>query len=569
MTRVSWGRSIGQALYETGAGKAKLFELQKQLASGKAFERASDDPEAVANAQRLRIRIRRDEQVVRNIEVNRRRLEEAETLMAATVEQARRVRTLAVQAANGTYTPGDLQAMAAEVDQQLEALLRTANSRSAGSSLFAGAETDRDAFTATRDSRGRIIAVSYNGDDVDLRIDAGGNVPVTWPGSRVFAAGSTVRASTAAFWGGATAAEYTAFQANPVQYTSGVSGAYANRELSAVYLPSGGSLEGAIELNGVRVSYDLDADPTTGEGDSLLDLAAAINRSNAGVRASITGSMQGREAVDGAAFGVATFFSPLTAQIGGFTAGTITVNGATVSVTADDTVFTLANRINATESASGVTASVVDAAGNVVDGSPQAGTPPYRLRFTGGVELGDDHAGASNVLQLLGVTAWPALSSERNLVGEVTEPYRLTLTGERPGPFTIRDAGGTLAADLGLSSDAGVVESGTFFATLIRMRDALEAADQETLRDEILSELDLVQQSTEVYRTEAGVRMNRVDAQKARAEAVLVQTRATLAEIEEVDLAEIITELQAQQNTQQAALRSLSTVLNFSLLNFL
>lgn len=569
MTRVSWGRSIGQALYETGAGNAKLFELQKQLASGKAFERASDDPEAVATAQRLRIRIRRDEQVVRNIEVNRRRLEEAETFMASTVEQARRVRTLAVQAANGTYTPGDLQAMAAEVDQQLESLLRTANSRSAGSSLFAGAETDQDAFTATRDSRGRITAVSYNGDDVDLRIDAGGNVPVTWPGSRVFAAGSTVRASTSTLWGGATAAEYTAFQANPVQYTSGVSGAYANRELSAVYLPSGGALEGELELNGVRVPYDLDADPTTGEGDSLLDLAEAINRSNTGVRASITGSMQGRETVDGAAFGAATFNSPLAAQIGGFTAGTITVNGETVSVTADDTVFTLANRINATESASGVTASVVDAAGNVVDGSPQAGTPPYRIRFAGGVELGDDHTGASNVLQLLGVTAWPALSSERNLVGEVTESYRLTLTGERPGPFTVRDAGGTLAADLGLSSDAGIVESGTFFATLIRMRDALETADQATLRDEILSELDLAQQSTEVYRTEAGVRTNRVDAQKERAEAVLVQTRATLAEVEEVDLAEIITELQAQQNTQQAALRSLSTVLNLSLLNFL
>lgn len=569
MTRVSWGRSVGQALHQTEANNGRLFELQQQLASGKAFEKASQNPEDMGIAQRLRTRIRRDEQLVRNIEINQRRLDEAETFMGSTIEQIRRVRTVAVQAANGVYTTGDLQAMAAEINQQLEGLLRTSNARSAGSALFAGAETVGDPFRATRDNRGRITAVAYAGDDIELEIDAGGNVPVTWPGDRVFAAGSTVRRSTSGAWSGATAAQYAAYQASPVAYTSGVSAAYANRELSASYLPSGGSLEGALELNGVRVDYDLDADPTTGEGDSLLDLAAAINRSNAGVRAEVTGTMRGRETVDGATFGAAAWNTPLAASIGVFQAGTLTVNGTAVSVTADDTIFTLANRITAAGSVSGVGARVVDTTGAVVDGSPQAGSPPYRLEVTGGVELGDDHTGATNVLQFLGVTAWPPLSEERNLVGEVTEPYRLQLTGERPGPFTIRDAAGTLAADLGLSANAGIVESGTLFATLIKMRDALEDGDAGIVRQEVLSELDAAQQSTEVYRTEAGVRTNRLEAQKARAEAVLVQNRETLSETEEVDLAEIISELKAQQNSQQAALKSLSSVLNLSLLNFL
>ncbi len=569
MSRVSWGRTLGQAFFETAQNNSKLFELQKQLASGKAFEKASDNPEAVSTAQRLRTRIRRDEQIVRNVEVNQRRVDEAETFMASTVEQIRRVRTVALQAANGTYTPGDLAAMGAEINQQLEALFRTANSRSGGSSLFAGAETFTDAFSATRNSQGQITGVTYNGDDVDLEVDAGGNVPVTWPGSRVFAAGSTTRTTTAAYWSGATAAEYAAWQAAPVTYTNGVSGGYASRELSAVYAPSGGSLEGALEINGVLVPYDLDADPTTGEGDSLLDLAAAINGSAAGVTARVTGTMRGRETVDGSAFNAAVFNSPLAATIGVFAAGTLTVNGAEVSVTGDDTIFTLANKISATESASGVTAAVVDANGTAVDGSPQAGTPPYRLQFSGGVELGDDHAGATNVLQFLGVTTVPAQSSERNLVGEVTEPYRLTLTGDRPGPFTIRDAGGTLGADLGLTSDAGVTASGTLFATLIKMRDALNAGDSSVIREDVLEELDLAQESTEVYRTEAGVRTNRLEGQKSRAEAILVQTKSTLAEVEEVDLSEIIVEIKAQQTAQQAALQSISSLLNLSLLNFL
>lgn len=569
MSRVSFGQTVSQALTQTGDSASRLFELQRQMASGKVIERASDNPEIATISQRIKTKMRRDEQVIRNIDNNQRRLDESETFMKATIDQISRVKTLALQAANGTYVTGDLQHIGAEINQQLESLLRVGNARTDSSSIFAGAETNSDAFVATRNGKGEITGVAYQGDDVELQVDGGGNVPVTWPGNRVFAAGSTTRQTTATTWSGATDAAYAAYLANPLAYPNGVSPAYANSELSASYAPSGGATEGSLRINGVLVGYDIDGSPTSGEGDSLRDIAAKINSSATGVHASVTGAVQGRENVDGAAFGAAAFGSPLVPIPLVFQAGAFSLNGASVDVTATDTIFTLANKINATEAATGVTAEVYDAAGQKVDGTPQSGTPPYNIRLNGGVEIDDSASGATNIMQMLGMTIAPALASNRNLVGRVVTPYALQLTGDRPGPFTVSDAGGTLAKDLGLTSAAGVVTSGTMFDTLITMRDALNRGDAATVRNTTLAELDIAAQSVEVYRTEVGVRTNHFDTQKNRLQAVQVSQKKALSDIEDVDLAAIITELKNEQNAQSAALKSISTVLNLSLLNFL
>lgn len=572
MTRVSFQQIFSGGRSTTMLHTNRLFELQRQLATGKKISKASENPEIATRSKNLQSATRRDEQLMRNIENNLRLVGEAETFMESTIDQLHRLRSLAVQAANDVLTTIDRGLIASEINQRLETMLAAGNARSGGRSLFAGAEVDRAAFVAERDGIGEITAVRYAGDDVELDLEARGRVPVTWPGNRVFAAGPTVLTTTNQTWNGSGNSHY------------------ADRELGAAMIPSSGSMEGSLRINGVLVNYDLDGAPSGdlidadgdgvhdgvdtdgdgkadaalprggGEGDSLLDLARKINEVAPGVRARVTGVMQG------------TATTP-AGPIVGLTAGDFTLNGESVTVTDQDTIFTIQNRINATSGRTGVAAEVLDAAGNVVDGTPAPGSDPYRLRFIGGVEIADDAAGASNAMQLLGIT--DGQPSGRNLVGSVTEPYALRLTGERPGPFTIEDASGSLARDLGLVGATGLPETaatvagGTIFDTLARMRDALRNGDGAAMRATFLPEIDRALVSVEVNRTEAGVRTERLENQKARLETIVLNRKKLLSDVEDVELSEVITELRSQQNAQTAALRAVSDLMKLSLLNFL
>jgi flagellin-like hook-associated protein FlgL len=546
MSRVSFGKMVSNAVDHSRLNSNRLLDLQRQLATGKKIDRASEDPETATRSHRIRTKIRHDEQLVRSIDQNARLISEAETFMATTIDQLHRVRTLAVQASNGTLVTADMALIATEINQQLEGMLRTGNARSGGRSLFAGAETDRDAFTATRNAAGEITSVAYAGDDVELEIEARGRVPVSWPGERVFSAGSTILTSTGATWDGSTLASH------------------ADRELAAAFLPSSGVMEGSLRINDVLIGYDLDGSPSSGEGDSLLDLARKITSSGAGVRAEVTGAMQGTGGV-GPPHGDFGTLLPL------FTAGSFELNGETINVSGNDTLFSLSDRINSLSSATGVTAEVFDSAGERIDGTPAlaSATFPLFLRLNGGVEISDDTTGDTNIMQLLGMTTSPPNPTGSNLVGTVLENYAIELTGDQPGPFRIEDASGSLAADLGLTSAAAVTQGGSVFDVLINMRDRLRAGDTAAIGATVIGEIDDALSSVEVYRTEAGVRENRLTLQKNRLEEILFNQKKLLSDAEDVDLAEVISELRTQQNTQTAALRAISDVLGLSLLNFL
>ncbi len=538
MNRVSFNRLVADARDYTAMNSSKLMELQRQLSTGKKISEASDDPDVAIRTRRFEARIRRDEQAIRNIENSYQAVNEAETHMKSAIEQLQRIRTLTLQASNDSLVTADRVLIATEINQQLEGLLRTANTRSLGNSVFAGAEIDRDAFVATRDGNGEIVSVAYQGDDVELRIDARGEVPVTWPGDRVFSSGPQVRKSTLGTFDGSTAASYP------------------DREISASYLPSSGLVEGSIRINGVLVNYDLDGNPTTGEGDSLLDLARSINAAGAGVKATVTGSIQGTVGVPLPAADFGTISGGL------FTGGSFSLNGASITVNDSDNIFTLANRINAEQSRTGVTAEIYDANGNRIDGNPDlsGAASPVFLRLNGGWEFSNGSPGIENVAPIAGFLA-------RTLT-TVVEDYAIRLEGDTPGPFTIEDATGSLAGDLGLTSSSGVTSGGDIFSLLVNLRDSLRRGSASDVNNTI-SEIDGALESVEVYRTETGVRSELLEERKTRLEAVVLNNKELLSDISEVDLAEVITELRNQQNAQTAALKAVSSVLGLSLLNYL
>ncbi|PIU48840.1 MAG: flagellar hook-associated protein 3 [Candidatus Hydrogenedentes bacterium CG07_land_8_20_14_0_80_42_17] len=544
MNRVSFSRMVMNSQDYTRLNSEKLLDLQRQLSTGKKIEKASDDPDVAARSKRLQNRLRRDEQLVRNIENTSHMIGEAETQMSSVVEQLQRVRTLTLQAVNAPMTTADMALIATEINQQLEGMLRTGNTKVGGKTLFGGAETDQDAFTAARNGIGEIESVSYQGDDVELGVEMQGVIPITWPGSRIFSKGPMILKNTNQTWNGSSVSNY------------------ADREISAAFVPSSGVMEGSMRINGKLINYDLDGNPTSGEGDSLLDIARAINDGDAGVRAEVSGSMQGTT-------GVSTPLQNFSTEFVGFQNGTIKINGSSMNVTNEDTIFTLANRINSLQANTGVTADVYDANGEKVDGIPNVpeATQPLYLRLNGGVEIEDNGSSDSNIMQILGITSTPPENSGRNLSGNVIENYAIKISGDKPGPFSIEDASGSIVKDLGLTS--GVVSGGDIFSTLISLRDKLREGDSSYARDALLPEIDSAMDSVEVYRTEAGVRTNLLDTRKSRLEEVITNNTKLLSDVEDVDLAEVITELRNQENTQTAALRAVSDVLKLSLLNYL
>lgn len=163
----------------------KLDETQRQLASGRKLERASDDPTAAALALHYRRGITYEAQMRRNIENGIAFMNVTEAALEGATETLQRLRELTVQAASDTLSTEERQTLAREVDQLLRHLAQIANTEFGDAYIFAGTNTDMPAYAVTGDPP---TAVTYQG-DTGLRtyqISREAQVPVNLVGADVF-----------------------------------------------------------------------------------------------------------------------------------------------------------------------------------------------------------------------------------------------------------------------------------------------------------------------------------------------------------------------------------------------
>jgi len=104
-----------------------------------------------------------------------------------------RVRELAVQGANGTYSAAERKAMAMEVNELLEEITMTANSKYKDEYIFAGARSAVKPFRIQKKSyegmtKPMIEKVNYLGNNISRKIEVNqdDHVAATVPGSRAF-----------------------------------------------------------------------------------------------------------------------------------------------------------------------------------------------------------------------------------------------------------------------------------------------------------------------------------------------------------------------------------------------
>lgn len=182
--------------------KSSLDTLQNQLATGQRISRPADSPSIASNQMFLRTRLNELDQFEKNITEALERWNLIDGQLSTITDILQRVRVLAVQASNGIYQGDNAfelkQAIAAEIDQHLRALIDIANaSDSIGRYLFGGFTVERKPFEPivadieTPDGiklENQIVGVEYRGDIgkrlIELEKDQ--YIDVNLPGNKVF-----------------------------------------------------------------------------------------------------------------------------------------------------------------------------------------------------------------------------------------------------------------------------------------------------------------------------------------------------------------------------------------------
>ncbi|MEW5785210.1 MAG: flagellar hook-associated protein FlgL [Bacillota bacterium] len=181
-------RSVGYYLQQN---LSRLEKYSSRMATGKKFQRPSEDPAGVNKSMYFRTSINRNDRFLLNMNESRGWLGVTEIALSQSVGTLQRVRELAVYGANDTLSTDERQAIASEVYGHYEHLLALCNTEFNGLYIFGGHRTGEKPFR--EDYSGQI---RYYGDDGERRqeISPHQEVAMNLSGARAFGAVETLDA---------------------------------------------------------------------------------------------------------------------------------------------------------------------------------------------------------------------------------------------------------------------------------------------------------------------------------------------------------------------------------------
>ncbi len=144
--RVTAAQVYRSQLRQTRNKSSDAFEAQAKAISGRRILRPSDDPAGAARSVRIR-EMRGDIGTARGkIDTVNDELLHQEQALGSMTNLISRARELAIQMANPTASAEDRDSAAVEIDQLHSGLIALANTRLGDKRLFAGSQTNADAF---------------------------------------------------------------------------------------------------------------------------------------------------------------------------------------------------------------------------------------------------------------------------------------------------------------------------------------------------------------------------------------------------------------------------------------
>ena len=179
MTRITQQSSISAMRADLSGVSSRLFDIQRQVASGKTLERASDAPSAALESLRYRRSLRTFDQYERNLSDAANWLGAADTAFSAIDDRLNRVQDLTIQADNGSLGPAARTAIATELRSIADEMVGLMNSNHLGRPLFAGTAGGAEAYDASG---------NYLGDAgvVERTVSTGSTFQVNATGPEVF-----------------------------------------------------------------------------------------------------------------------------------------------------------------------------------------------------------------------------------------------------------------------------------------------------------------------------------------------------------------------------------------------
>ena len=158
---------------------SELQDVQKQITTGKRLVRMSDEPWTISQIHQLREETSVQSVFKDSANLATTLLAQAENGLSQSLNVMSRLKELAIQASNDTYSLDDLANMAEEVGNLKDRLLNLANTEFNGRYVFSGTGYDTPPFDST---------YTYVGTTTEVSIDvsASARAEVGFDGSDVF-----------------------------------------------------------------------------------------------------------------------------------------------------------------------------------------------------------------------------------------------------------------------------------------------------------------------------------------------------------------------------------------------
>lgn len=448
----------------------------QRLSSGMRINSAKDDAAGLAISDRMTSQIRGLNMAVRNANDGISLAQTAEGALQESQNILQRMRELSIQSANGTNSTSDRDALQAEVSQLQEELTRIADTTTFNNKKLFDGSFGSQTFQVGSNAN-ETISVSV----ADARASKLGISKLTFDGT---VTGNVTALATAATANGVTLGTGT------LQTSQGTSGAL-----------------------------------TYAAGSSAKDIATDIN------------SVGGAIGVEATARNTATL-SGFTGLVGTSETVAITLNGSaiTTSLSQNGDLTNLANAINATSNASGVTATFTGSDRSAINLSTTDGRDIQFDTFsvsnvTSTVDLQGINAGSSTLAE--GTTGVVAVG-----VVDVTTTDSAGITGATLNTTAAASAGASAA----LSSVASIDISGTTGAGAQAAIDVIDGA-LRTISDQ---------------RGDLGAIQNRFTSTISNLQNISENVSAARSRIQDADFAAETAQLSRNQILQQAGIAMLS-----------
>jgi len=205
MFRVTTGMLKSTMMYNLKSAQRRLDVVQSQVATGKKASLPHQDPSGVTNSMLYKSRISEIGQYIDNTGDANSRMKFYDTALESTGDILKRLKSLTVQAANGTYNDHDRKMIAMEVDGLLNQMLVVANTKYKDENIFSGFQITTEPFKVNKEmvkgySHALVNKVKYMGDIGKQRreIEEQKYIDVNFAGNSVFwGRNETITSSTA------------------------------------------------------------------------------------------------------------------------------------------------------------------------------------------------------------------------------------------------------------------------------------------------------------------------------------------------------------------------------------